>query len=202
MGRKRIPRLPVAPLLDIAGTTNLSRAARLLGEPDPRNFYRYARTGEIPVSYADTLAVRLGRHPADIWGDQYHAIDYRRVDVASIRHYETERMTESQLRSVVLQIAELNGWLWHYNPDSRKVRPGFPDLILVRSPRTLFVELKAERGTLKDQQKVWRNNLLAADQEWYLWRPSDLEDVVVALSPDMATRDQWIAYLNTPQDAA
>jgi hypothetical protein len=46
----------------------------------------------------------------------------------------------------------------------------------------VFVELKAERGSLRKEQVKWRDTLVAAGAEWYLWRPDDLMQMMKRLS--------------------
>jgi hypothetical protein len=58
---------------------------------------------------------------------------------------------------------------------------GLPDLILIRRPRVVWAELKAEGGTVTEAQQAWLDDLQASGQEVYLWRPSD--------------RDEWLGVL-------
>jgi len=50
---------------------------------------------------------------------------------------------------------------------------GFPDLVLVRAPDVLFVELKRELGKVSDGQQEWLDDLIAAGCEVHVVRPSD-----------------------------
>lgn len=50
-----------------------------------------------------------------------------------------------------------------------------PDLVLVRRPRVVFLELKAERGQTTPAQRAWLGELRLCGQEVYLVRPSDWE---------------------------
>lgn len=36
-----------------------------------RSWHRYMRQGQIPFSAADKIAIALGYHPIEIWGDEY-----------------------------------------------------------------------------------------------------------------------------------
>ena len=66
---------------------------------------------------------------------------------------------------------------------------GFPDLVLARSPRLVFAELKSERGTPTPEQEKWLLTLAACSEpEAYLWRPDDLEDMTRILGPAQLTR--------------
>lgn len=54
---------------------------------------------------------------------------------------------------------------------------GFPDVVLVRPPRVIFAELKAEKGRTSESQQTWLAALMECNVETYLWRPSD-SDVI------------------------
>lgn len=52
---------------------------------------------------------------------------------------------EAPLLQAARDLAELHGWLHYHAPQCQHARgsePGFPDLILVRAPRLLAVEIK------------------------------------------------------------
>lgn len=97
-------------------------------------------------------------------------------------------MTEMELQSAVIELAKLTGWMIHHDrPAQRRDGrwytaiegdAGFPDLVLVRSPRIIFAELKAERGSLTEPQRDWLGLLdgvaeEAPRMEVHLWRPDD-----------------------------
>lgn len=98
------------------------------------------------------------------------------------------KLTEARWQRQVVEYAALMGWrVWHDNATNaprlcsscgevtrlpRNAR-GLPDLILVRRPRVVWAELKADRGRLTDEQAAWLSDLRASGQEVHLWRPSD-----------------------------
>lgn len=93
------------------------------------------------------------------------------------QHHVSEREWQRQ----VLDTAKACGWRPFHVYDSRKSEGvGFPDLVLVKL-RIIYVELKTNRGRLTPEQQEWRDDLLAAGGEWYLWRPSDWELVLSVL---------------------
>ena len=49
---------------------------------------------------------------------------------------------------------------------------GFPDLLLIRRPRLIWAELKADRGVVTPDQRDMLEELRSCGQEVYLWRPS------------------------------
>lgn len=55
---------------------------------------------------------------------------------------------------------------------------GFPDLVLShRKHGTLFTELKAEKGRLSPEQKIWLEVLSESGCEVHVWRPSDMQKI-------------------------
>ena len=94
----------------------------------------------------------------------------------------TGQVSEAAFQAAVVQLAKELGWHWHHAHDSRRTEAGFPDLVLVRGGALLFVELKADRGRLSPEQAVWRDALQACGAAWYLWRPSDWDDIVSVLA--------------------
>ena len=82
-------------------------------------------------------------------------------------------MTETQLQRAIIQLAELFGWLVYHTHDSRHSQPGFPDLVLVRGGRIIFVELKSAKGTVSKDQEEWLKRLSATKAEVWVWRPAD-----------------------------
>lgn len=95
-------------------------------------------------------------------------------------------VTERQWQSQVLLWARNREWLRYHVHDSRQQEwdsdAGFPDLVLVRSPRILIVELKTIRGFVSTKQAVWLASLRACPGvETHVWRPTDEDAVKAAL---------------------
>lgn len=93
-----------------------------------------------------------------------------------------ERMTEAEFQKQVLEWARRGNWLCHHTHDSRfqewGTDRGFPDLVLVRPPRVLFVELKREKGNVTSNQALWIFKLENCPGiEAYIWRPTDGDEV-------------------------
>jgi len=75
------------------------------------------------------------------------------------------------------------GWWSYHTHDSRRSTPGFPDLVLIRPPRVMFIELKRETGRLTTAQKDVQALLAdCPDVESHVARPSDWQRVVEWLS--------------------
>lgn len=101
-------------------------------------------------------------------------------------------MTEAAFQKRVIEYAMRCGW-WvaHFpraNPEGRWRTPvsanakGYVDCTLVRGPALIFAELKAEKGRLRPEQKVWIEKLMATGNEVYVWRPSDWPEIERRLS--------------------
>lgn len=82
-------------------------------------------------------------------------------------------ITEKDLDACVRDLARLGGWRIYHTFDSRRSSAGFPDLVLLRPPRLVFVELKSDRGRVSDEQSAWLDDLEQCGVEAYIWRPDD-----------------------------
>lgn len=91
-------------------------------------------------------------------------------------------MKESLLQDTVLRLAKLYGWRPYHTYDSRRSHAGWPDLVLCRPPRLLFLELKSEKGRLSEEQRSWLMDLSACGAEVAVIRPGDLTTITEHLS--------------------
>lgn len=71
---------------------------------------------------------------------------------------------EAAFQVRVVTLARDHGWRAYHTHDSRRSDPGFPDLVLVRPPRVLFVELKVGRRQLTGDQEAWMRLLEQCDR--------------------------------------
>jgi hypothetical protein len=85
------------------------------------------------------------------------------------------KLSERQFMAEVQKYAKVMGWRWYHTYRSERSEAGFPDLVLIRRPRVVFAEIKAQRTPVTDAQRAWLEELRACGQEAYLWRPSDIE---------------------------
>lgn len=88
-----------------------------------------------------------------------------------------KHVTEKDFMAAVVQFAKLSGWLVYHPYDSRRSPAGFPDLVLVRGPWILYVELKTERGKLSKEQEGWLAVLRRAGAVVRVWRPSNWPEI-------------------------
>ena len=92
-------------------------------------------------------------------------------------------VTEAQWQQTVVEAAELFGWWVFHDHDSRRNQAGFPDLVLIRPPRLLFVELKRETGRISTAQAEVLGMLAECPGvEERVARPSDWSSLVEWLS--------------------
>ncbi len=93
-------------------------------------------------------------------------------------------VSEKAWTQQVLEVARKTGWLAHHSLTSLmrsgkwatalQGAPGLPDLVLVRAPRVLFIELKTQTGQLSEFQQRWLTELKACSGvESYVLRPGD-----------------------------
>ena len=90
-------------------------------------------------------------------------------------------VTERVFQRQVNDLAGLLGWLYYHTHRSDRSQPGFPDLVMVRRKRTIFAELKTERGVTSAPQEEWGRALVETGAEFYLWRPSMFEEILETL---------------------
>lgn len=101
-------------------------------------------------------------------------------------------ITEKELQVSVFKLAIGFGWLVGWTHDARQSEPGEPDLRMVHRVmgRVIFAELKREKGKYTTGrwnksgsrwlpgQDEWADALTACPGvEYYLWRPSDLNEI-------------------------
>ena len=90
-------------------------------------------------------------------------------------------MTEKQWQSQVVQLAKQWGWRVFHPYLSIK---SAPDLHLSHEARrqVIYAELKREKGKLTERQGEYLDHLRACGQQVFVWRPSDLDEVIEILT--------------------
>ena len=89
-----------------------------------------------------------------------------------------KHMTEAEWLAQVVRWAKRGGWLVYHTRDSRGSTAGFPDLVLVKPPRVLFVELKRIGGRVSSVQHVWLDALEYVSVVYTrIWTPDDADNV-------------------------
>jgi hypothetical protein len=97
--------------------------------------------------------------------------------VGDLIRFDVSRIKEADFQKLVIDIAHAQGFWVYHNPDSRRSSAGWPDLVLVREPEVIFVELKSEKGRVREQQQTVLNKLSLCNLETYIWRPRDLDKI-------------------------
>lgn len=125
------------------------------------------------------------------------------VSEGKLRKAMAHATSEDDLKDTILDLCRLFGWRVHHDRPARTEKgwrtaiqgdAGFPDLCMARNGRVIFAELKSERGAVRPGQDEWLAALgyshLGEDgqtvdpdrnPEVYLWRPSDLSEIVEIL---------------------
>ena len=88
-------------------------------------------------------------------------------------------------QTAVVEAAKLQGWINYHTFDSRRSVAGFPDQVLVRSPRLILAELKVGTNKLSAEQADWLRALMGCGVEVYLWRPEWWDDIMTLLAPTL-----------------
>lgn len=97
------------------------------------------------------------------------------------------KLSEAEFLRQLLELARALGWRSaHFRP-ARTAKgwrtplagdaKGWPDLVLVRGRRALFVELKVGRGEPTWEQTLWLEALRGAGLDARLWRPEDWREI-------------------------
>lgn len=82
-------------------------------------------------------------------------------------------MTEAELDRHVLQMIRSLGLFGYHAPDSRRATgAGMTDWVII-GRRVLWREDKTDDGRLSSAQTRVRYALVAAGQDWAIWRPRD-----------------------------
>jgi hypothetical protein len=70
-------------------------------------------------------------------------------------------ITERQFTAQIAELAKMFKWTRYHTWLSRYSPPGFPDEVLIRPPRLIFVDILQQIPAI----------------EVYVWRPADLNDI-------------------------
>ena len=91
---------------------------------------------------------------------------------------------EAPLLAGARNLGELHGWLHYHAPQCEHARnqsePGFPDLILVRKPRLVALEIKRDPSDKPSPQQMWWLRELAEVRyaESFILRPGPTFDAL------------------------
>lgn len=108
---------------------------------------------------------------------------HRSGDVISVEEYRAlvaSEMSEEELLVAVQTELNLGRWRWHHVRRSdlavTQGDPGWPDLVALRGPDLLAIELKRADGTHRPGQEAWLEAFAAVRHvRAGTWRPADLD---------------------------
>lgn len=89
-------------------------------------------------------------------------------------------MSEAQLQAAICELCRELGLLYYHTHDSRRSKPGFPDLVIVGRGGVLFAELKNKTHQATPEQQQWLERLVSAGAAAVLWRPEQWHDQTIA----------------------
>jgi hypothetical protein len=94
---------------------------------------------------------------------------------------QASTMTKKAFQAVVVAAARRAGWSVYHTADSSRSEPGYPDLHLVHPGlgRSVFRELKTQKGRLSPKQEEWLGMLTAAGCDADVWRPIHWFDTTI-----------------------
>jgi hypothetical protein len=86
-------------------------------------------------------------------------------------------------RDVARWFKQMGGWRVYHTYQSTHSTHGFPDLAFVHSTARIsgHSELKTEKGKVTDDQADWLADYADAGELVYLWRPSDIDEIMAFL---------------------
>ncbi|NVM97816.1 VRR-NUC domain-containing protein [Arthrobacter sp. SDTb3-6] len=95
---------------------------------------------------------------------------------AEFRAQQYARMTEAAFQSHVERLARWHRWDFFHVYNSRRSRPGYPDLHLWHPVHgSMFRELKTMKGRQSPAQLEVEASMRAAGIDVGVWRPADLD---------------------------
>jgi len=105
-------------------------------------------------------------------------------------------ISEKDFQRQITDLAEMYGWEWRHFKDSRKAvvrggktflvgdddAKGWPDLVLVRPPELVIIEVKKELGKTSPEQDHWLDLLSGCGVDTFVARPSTFDEIRVRLT--------------------
>lgn len=102
-----------------------------------------------------------------------------------------DAITERDFQKQVEDALDLFGWKWaHFKTSigykgfyqtAMSGHKGWPDIVATRAGRLVTAELKSEAGVTDKGQRGWLYALAQAGCEVYVWKPSDIDDLIQVL---------------------
>jgi hypothetical protein len=90
--------------------------------------------------------------------------------------------SEKKFQAHVARLAESHEWEVFHVFDSRRSKPGFPDLLMIKGSRLLVCELKVGKNTTTADQDKWLALFRTVGAEAFRWYPADWPALVSTLT--------------------
>jgi hypothetical protein len=110
------------------------------------------------------------------------------------RKFMDRRLKEKPWQKQVEEALTVCGWWWMHVPPNvivcpgchrriyRGIRKGFPDILAIKPPDILWIELKTETGQVEPEQTSVGEMLRACGQTWVVARPRDRETLLARIA--------------------
>ena len=183
-----VPQMKQARVVDVNGCPWLKSEGEA-GHLTLQDACKIARVGDRAIQERILVEVEKRVMKYGMKYVEYYSVDRAIADVRNTLTAE-ERFNPSQLlltcesewQQLVEDAAIAHGWLVHHSFMSSGA--GFPDLVLLKRGKLLFVELKIDNGKVENevqllsaQQWVWGQKLLNAGHHWDIWLPINWENI-------------------------
>ena len=91
------------------------------------------------------------------------------VESDDIDALRADSMTEAELQETIEDFLRSRGWLVYHAVTAQGSEPGLLDIVAVRPPRVLFLELKSSKGRLDTRVRYTRKGRrrLPTQREWF-----------------------------------
>lgn len=125
----------------------------------------------------------ISGHTTNLKGTGVHAatVSWQRLPPEFL-----ETCSELEWQTLIKSFAEYHGWTCYHTLNSQGSDAGFPDLVMCRSGRLYFAELKKDGGVSTKDQDKWGKLLSTIDGSTqvrhYLWFPRHWDYVQKILS--------------------
>jgi hypothetical protein len=103
-----------------------------------------------------------------------------------------QKVSEKEFQRQVIDIAQWHQWAVDHTPPMRSAKGavftggliGKADLVLysMLGKGIIYAELKSQTGRIMPSQQMFRDLVTKNGAEYYLWRPSDMHEILERLS--------------------
>ncbi len=95
-------------------------------------------------------------------------------------------ISEAEFMAMVMELANICGWLSFHVHDSRRCSPGFPDCVFIRGPVLIVAELKVGKRKPTPEQILWLEAFRGTGAKAFVWTPKDWVEIEAVLKGQAA----------------